>query len=661
MEYESGKARRHETKNSLKVWGIVLGFLFLAGVGAATWISSGPTGWGFAERLRGAVMFYVFSREPNFYFLDGEKNGEGFVLKKGDVFELSYRDEFVFKKVSTDVLSARGISVDIHGIGSSNDLHKLLKGVDLVDRAVWSEKGKRLEKGFGESSISISYKGRVIASIPVKILITPQDWLRYAERSSKNTIKIDYLKRALALNAKDVNLRRTLASAYFKAGMTKEALEQYKVILRLKPNDGPALSALAKCYLKIGRYDEALEAAARSVKINAGEGNVLVDLAAAWAGSGNWEKAISSYREYLKVRPDDPAVLYKLGAAYQKAGELDLAVQQYKKILQKVPNADDVKLALADVFLKKEDFGGAIKLYRDVLKSQPHNAAVYANLGFAYGKKGMHSEEIACYREAIRFKPGDPVIHFNLAAALETAQKPTEAAKEYEKVLKLKADDYEALTRLADIRFMEKNYRSASLLYEKALKKNPREAQIHTRLGLCYFEMKQPDRAEKSWEKAVQLGEDNPEVIAGLAGSYLRTGNKKKATLLYAKIAARKPTAELLDKLAALYLDDKNYDQALATYKRLVKLSPKRGYSGAGYVYGLKGDTQQQIAYYKMALKYDSEDYDIYAKLGAAYEKQGLLKEALQAYTVAYQLNPDAEQVGRNIPRIKIMLLRQKH
>ena len=596
MEYESGRPPKNEEGNRVTIWIIVAVILFLAGFSAAAFffISSGKASSGIAGRIKGAVLFYVFSQSPDFYFLAVEKNGNDYILKKGDLFEVSYRDEFVVKKVSTDVLSGEGVSVDIPGIGDSNDLQKLLKGVDLVDRTVWSEKGGELKKGAGKSAIQVSYKGEIIASIPIKIMVTAQDWLRYADKSKKIKVKIEYTKKAMALNRADVDLRLTLASLYFDAGMTSEAIEQYKAVLRLRPNDGRALSELGKCYLKIKKYDEALEVASKSVKVNSRNEGVLVDLATAWSSLGNWEKAISAYREVLKIRPDDPAVLYRLGTAYEKTGNLDMAAKQYLRVLEKSPTADDVRLALADIFVKKKNFDGAIRLYGEVLKRQPKNAAVYANLGFAYGRKGKHTEEIANYQKAIRLKPGDPVVHFNLATVLEKMKRTDEAAKEYQKVLRLKADDYDAMARLADIRFAEKNYREATPLYEK--------------------------------------------------------------------LAAKKPTEDILHKLTTLYTDGKKYDKAIIILKRLINLHPQKGsyYSGAARVYGLKGDTEKQIEYYQLSLKHDPEDYDAYAQLGAAYEKKGLLKEALKAYTTAYQLNPDAEEIGRNIPRIKIMLMRRK-
>ncbi|OHE25427.1 MAG: hypothetical protein A3J94_02810 [Syntrophus sp. RIFOXYC2_FULL_54_9] len=109
-------------------------------------------------------------------------------------------------------------------------------------------------------------------------------------------------------------------------------------------------------------------------------------------------------------------------------------------------------------------------------------------------------------------------------------------------------------------------------------------------------------------------------------------------------------------------MKEKLYDKAIMIYKKLIEMNPKKAayFASAAYAYGLKGDSDRQIEYYRLSLKFDPEDADVYASLGAAYEKKGLYAEALKAYTDAYELNPDATQVARKIPQMKIRIIQQK-
>jgi len=95
----------------------------------------------------------------------------------------------------------------------------------------------------------------------------------------------------------------------------------------------------------------------------------------------------------------------------------------------------------------------------------------------------------------------------------------------------------------------------------------------------------------------------------------------------------------------------------------MIKINPRAAglYSGIGYAYSLKGDTDKAIANYKASISYDSEDDMVYCRLGEVYEKKGMYKEALREYTNAYQINPDSNEAARKIPRMKIRMLQKKH
>src|SRR5512137_13043 len=70
---------------------------------------------------------------PSLEYLEMEMNGKELKLTPADTFEVSYRDEFVIKKVHTDSLFSGNITADVEGAGSENDIGKLMKGVELVD------------------------------------------------------------------------------------------------------------------------------------------------------------------------------------------------------------------------------------------------------------------------------------------------------------------------------------------------------------------------------------------------------------------------------------------------------------------------------------------------------------------------------------------------
>jgi hypothetical protein len=131
-------------------------------------------------RIKNTFSFVFLKQPPVFYYLDIEKNGKDYRLKKGDTFDVSYRDEFVVKDISTDVLWGRSIFVDIEGVGGPDDFGVMLRGIDLVDKAIKSS-GKNVNAETVDiGNVAVKYHDTIIASIPMRVIITPQDWLRYA-------------------------------------------------------------------------------------------------------------------------------------------------------------------------------------------------------------------------------------------------------------------------------------------------------------------------------------------------------------------------------------------------------------------------------------------------------------------------------------------------
>ncbi len=614
-------------------------------------------------RLKNTISFVFLGGRPEFYYLDVEKNGKDYRLKTGDVFDISYRDEFVVKEIATDIFSGRGVTVHVDGLGGADHFRVMLRGIDLVDKVVMSRGKSARDAVVDAGGITVEYNGEVIASLPLKVVIMPQDWLRYAKNSENQQAQIDYLRRAIDMNKNDVGVHKMLAAIYEQAGLADKAIAQYNDILALKKDDAGALAGLLKCYIRTKDYDKAINAGVKLLRINPHDASVFANMGYAYGNKGAWEKAIINYKESLQLNPDDTLVRFRLGEAYERANNLKDAVEQYKLILTKAREAENVKIALAGAYLRAGNYDESIRLYKEVIAKQPRNASAYANMGLAHGGKGQWKEEIENYKKAISLNPKDSVVRYNLASAYEKRNQDQDASREYQAVLKINPGDLEATSKLADIDFKNKRYGEAIKAYDQILKLSPRKASIHANLGFAYGELKKYKLSSEHYEKAIKYGVKDSQVHYNLAYTYDKLGRKKDAIREYEYVASYHPNMDVLDLLAEYYTDQKQYEKAIKTYKKMITINPKRAtaYSGLGYVYGLKNDTDKEIEYYRISLRYDAEDDDVYLSLGKAYEEKGMYQDALKAYTHAHELNPDSNVAAKKIPALKIKILQQKH
>ena len=615
------------------------------------------------SRTKGTLSYYLLGHKPGFYYIDLEKNGKDYRLTIGDILEVTYRDEFVVKDVSTDVIFGRGIAVDVEGMGAQNDLRVLLRGVDLVDHIVKSRGVRPGSEAVPAGGVHVKYHDEMIASIPMQVIITPQDWLRYAKTSEDRQAQIEYLKKAIAMNSRDISVRKMLAALFSQSGMMNKAIAQYQEILALKPDDPGAMTELFNCYIKAKEYGQAVKLGLRQIKLYPSEPSSYVNMAIAYSYAGDWGKAVENYKAALKIHPDDHAVRYRLAEAYEETKNFSPAIEQYRHILTKASGDERAMAALAGASLKAGKYDESIKWYKEVIKKQPRNVSAHANMGLAYSGKGQFNEEIEYYKKAISLNPRDSVVQFNLAVAYEKQNLDREAVLAYEKVLKITPGDPDAVFRLANIEYKNKKYDKAIKLYEKVIKVSPRKASAHANLGFAYGELKKYKQSADNYEKAIRNGMKDPQIHYNLAYTYEKLGKSRESIAEYEKSAAKRPTIDVLNILAEHYVSEKHYDKAIRAYKKMIDMEPKKaaGYANMAYVYGLKNDVDKEIEYYKMSLRHDPEDSQVYLNLGEAYEKEEMYEEALKAYKNAYGLNPELAKAAKKIPQMRIRIIEKKY
>lgn len=317
-----------------------------------------------AMRVRGTASYLIMHTTPGWYYVDGERNGMEFRLYRGESFQLTYRDEFVLRSASTDVPFDRGISMDIEGMTGRQRSDKPIRGIDLIDQAMASGRSG-IETGVvWDYRIVMRYKDEMIGTAPVRLVISPQDWLRYARGAGGDTrARLSQLQRAVSMNPNDAGIRKMFAALLNQAGQRKEAAAQYEAVLSVKPDDESAQSELLSIYMAVHDYG----------------------------------KVIQVSRRILQANPDDPAVLAKRGFAYGAMGSWDNAISSYEMSLKGDPQNETVRLNLGEAYERGRRFSEAVRQYRLVLKDNPHSSQALAALGghrLRAGMPGMQSMRI---------------------------------------------------------------------------------------------------------------------------------------------------------------------------------------------------------------------------------------------------------------------------
>jgi tetratricopeptide (TPR) repeat protein/uncharacterized caspase-like protein len=151
---------------------------------------------------------------------------------------------------------------------------------------------------------------------------------------------IEAYKLAIRLDANYAPAYGGLGDAYFNSGNSEQALTAYKEQARLAPNDADAQYDLGYFYNAMGRHGEAFAPLVKATSLDPNFAEAHYGIGYAYLRSAEYEKSISYLKSAARIKPDYGDAYYGLGQAYAKLGKIDLANEQLKKL-----NTVDAKLA----------------------------------------------------------------------------------------------------------------------------------------------------------------------------------------------------------------------------------------------------------------------------------------------------------------------------
>jgi tetratricopeptide (TPR) repeat protein len=199
---------------------------------------------------------------------------------------------------------------------------------------------------------------------------------------------------------------------FFKAGEADNAIEEYKISLRLNPNN-------VEAHLKMGF--------------------LLYNV------KKMFKEGMAHLSEAIRLDPDNPRVHHDLGMALLHQRKLDQAITHLSEALRRMPQGRD----------------------------KQYNAVnMHYNLGLALFYNENFKQSAVHLYEAVRLDPNNPKLHYNLASALAAQGNINDTIKHYFKALSLKPDIDKSATLhdlLAVNYARQGNFRQAIVSARKAL------------------------------------------------------------------------------------------------------------------------------------------------------------------------------------------------
>ena len=162
------------------------------------------------------------------------------------------------------------------------------------------------------------------------------------------------------------------------------AINEYKMVLDLKPHQEEALFRLAYIYDQEGRMDEARALLIQLVETHPRHADGWYLLGRIAERQHTIPQAIHAYQKALQADSNNLNAHFNLGSLYQSQGKVGQAITQFQAVTNLNPDYGEARLYLGILFVENHQLDKAEQEYQLAQTLMPHRIDVAYNLGTFY-------------------------------------------------------------------------------------------------------------------------------------------------------------------------------------------------------------------------------------------------------------------------------------
>jgi tetratricopeptide (TPR) repeat protein len=417
-------------------------------------------------------------------------------------------------------------------------------------------------------------------------------------------------------------------------------------------------------------YAAALKDYEKAIELDPKTAVYQSNLALALGGLKDWQGAIAAVEKTKELEPDDVVYGQRLAVIYNTRGnefyekeDYAAALKDYEKAIALASENAVYHSNLALAYQALRDGTPSIEAWKKALELDPENVEYQHQLNNAQGNdylaKGDYQKAVKNYEEALTLAPENAVYHSNLALAYLGLHEAERAADAWKKALELDPENVEYQHQmnnaLGNDYLVKGDYQKAVKHYEEALTLAPENAVYHSNLALAYQGLRDGTRSIEAWKKALEHDPENADYRHQLnnaqGNDYLVKGDYQEAVKHYEEALTLAPeNAVYYSNLALAYQGLRDGTRSIEAWNKALRLDPENAdyrhqlNNAQGNDYLVKGDYQEAVKHYEVALALAPKNAVYHANLALAY--LGLREEEQAAGAWKKALDLDPENIG---------------
>jgi tetratricopeptide (TPR) repeat protein len=375
-----------------------------------------------------------------------------------------------------------------------------------------------------------------------------------------------------------VPVQRALAQAYVQSNDLALAEDTLKKAIAGNPGDPQMRVDLAQLLFRNGESQRALQTLQDAVAESPDNLAAQEQLFVYYAARGDAKSARATAETVKSARPDLPLGDYLLGLVYRAEGKSAAAIGSFEAALKLKPNGAEPLTALVEVLVKDNRTDEALARLAAVAREQPQNAIPRNISGEVLLAGRRNAEAQAAFDEAIKLSPSWWVPYRGKAKAQLGAGQADAAENTYKTGLQATGGAVPLGIELAALHESTGRPELAIADYEKLLERSPTNEVLANNLAMLLVTYRDdPQSRERAAQLSARLKDSRVASYVNTAGwvSY-QLGRYEEAVPLLRRASEQEPDSPLFRyHLAMAQLKTGQVADAKSNLETALKSNPR--------------------------------------------------------------------------------------
>jgi tetratricopeptide (TPR) repeat protein len=215
---------------------------------------------------------------------------------------------------------------------------------------------------------------------------------------------IEMINRSFKLVKPVIGDYQNLASAYLALKDYDNAINSYKKVVEINPNNLEIYKILGDTQMKIADYQEAVDSYRNALKLSPDQFQQLFDYGASLLYTNKTMEALEVLKNALKIKPDHLECMNKIASSLSTVQDYKASKAMYQKLMTLAPDSLPPIIGYAACLMFEGKYDESINTLEETLEKKPDDIGVRSNLSLLYLAKKNFKEGWKHYDSRILYR-----------------------------------------------------------------------------------------------------------------------------------------------------------------------------------------------------------------------------------------------------------------